>query len=208
MASQRKSSPTNPRASIGRWAGLCLIILAFYILIRLFQDPISHEIRYANHRTQSQSVLTPTNTEFALTIDKIGASAQIIQSVDPNNSQQYQYALRDGVAHARGTSLPGHGGNIFLFAHSSADLLTAERYNSVFYLMHHLEEGDQIKVWYKGQQYDYYVTEKQVVSPRDTQYLGNTYTDETLTLMTCWPPGTTFKRLIILARPRSSLNFP
>ena len=97
--------------------------------------------------------------------------------------------------------MPGEGGNIFLFAHSSADLLTAERYNSIFYLIHHLESGDKIRVWYEGEEYIYAVTAKHLVSPSDTQYLTKPSKVETLTLMTCWPPGTTYKRLILIAEP-------
>jgi sortase A len=145
------------------------------------------------------SPVSPPNTDFALTIDKIGASSAIIAGVNPYDSAVYQRALRSGIAHAQGTSVPGQGANIFLFAHSSADLLTAERYNSVFYLIHHLEPGDTIKVWHEDKEYRYAVAEKHLVTPDNTQYLTQTGQVETLTLMTCWPPGTTYKRLLITA---------
>lgn len=180
--------------------GFGLILVAGVILFRLFSDPIQQEVRYALRDTSSTgSSLTPVNTDFGLVIAKIGATAAIVENVDPSNSAIYQRALRDGVAHAKGTALPGEGGNIFLFAHSSADLLTAARYNSVFYLIHHLELGDQISVWYQGREYQYSVSAKHLVSASDTQYLSRQTKNETLTLMTCWPPGTTYKRLIIIA---------
>jgi LPXTG-site transpeptidase (sortase) family protein len=97
--------------------------------------------------------------------------------------------------------LPGEGGNIFIFAHSSTDILIAARYNSVFYLLHHLESGDLIKLWYQDHEYLYSVTDKLYVSPQDTKYLTATPATETLTLMTCWPPGTSLKRLIVIAKP-------
>lgn len=200
MASRTKKPKTNPLAFIVKGIGIGLVILSFIILARLFQDPLTHEITYAVSKVKDVEVLVPPNTDFAIVIDKIGASASIVKSVDPYNSQVYQRALRDGVAHAKGTKLPGEGGNIFLFAHSSADLLTAERYNSVFYLMHHLVVGDVIKVWKDGVEYDYAVTEKLFVSPSDTKYLTLKSTSEQLTLMTCWPPGTTLKRLIVIAK--------
>lgn len=192
------SSVTN-KYTIG--LGIGLIIFASYILLRLFRDPVKQELRYAASTFSEEAKLSPPNTDFALTIDKIGASSAIVGGVDPFNSLVYQKALSLGVAHALGTKRPGEGGNIFLFAHSSADLLTSERYNSVFYLMHHLEPGDIIRVWYQGTQYDYAVTDKKLVSAGDIQYLNKKTNQEQLTLMTCWPPGTTLKRLIIVAKP-------
>lgn len=200
MASQKTKSKSNPVEYVIKGIGIGLVLLAFYILVRLFQDPLSHEITYIMSSVKDgEELLAPPNTNFAIVIDKIGASSNIVQAVDPDNSSAYQLALRDGVAHAKGTNLPGEEGNIFLFAHSSADLLTAERYNSVFYLMHHLVEGDIIKVWRDDIEYKFAVREKLFVSPSDTKYLTAKSATEQLTLMTCWPPGTTLKRLIIIA---------
>lgn len=201
MASHAKKNKTHVVTHLMNGIGIGLILLSFFVLARLFHDPLTQEIKYAVSTIKEEKSLTPPNTDFAITIDKIGASSAIVKGIDPYNSQLYQRALRDGVAHAKGTKLPGEGGNIFLFAHSSAYLLTAERYNSIFYLMHHLEVGDIIKVWSEGKEYDYAVSEKKFVAPSDTEYLTTKTSVEQLTLMTCWPPGTTLKRLIIIAKP-------
>lgn len=203
MASSPKLTKNNHRPAYVTGLGIGLILVAGVILFRLFSDPIKQEVRYALRNTISgeDRNLNPANTDFSLVIDKIGATAPVVESVDPYDSAIYQRALRDGVAHAKGTALPGEGGNIFLFAHSSADLLTAARYNSVFYLIHHLELGDQISVWYQGGERQYTVSAKRLVSASDTQYLTEQTQRETLTLMTCWPPGTTYKRLIVIAQP-------
>lgn len=200
MASRAKNPPTNHGRSLSLGIGIGLLVFGGYILARLFHDPLKQEVRYAVSSAKSAPSLQPPSTQFALVIDKLGASSVIVEGVDPYNGREYQRALKDGVAHAKGTGLPGQGGNIFLFAHSSADLLTAERYNSVFYLMHHLVPGDPIKVWYQDQEYTYAVSDKRLVSPTDLSYLTSTAPTETLTLMTCWPPGTTLKRLIIIAK--------
>jgi sortase A len=198
--------PSHVKENLLKGIGIGLIIFSGFILYRLFNDPIKQEVGYQLRQNRTEeNALVPPNTDFALIIPKIGASSSIIQDVSPYNSQEYQLALRDGVAHAEGTKLPGEGGNIFLFAHSSADLLTAERYNSIFYLMHHLENGDEIKVWYKNNEYRYTIAEKHLVAPTDTKYLTAQSNSETLTLMTCWPPGTTYKRLIIVAKPAQTL---
>lgn len=186
---------------ITRFLGYLLIVMAVIVLINLFILPIRHEVTYQVDQITNSTPepLTPPDPNFSIVVDKIGATSRIIEAVDPNNSVIYQEALARGVAHALGTSLPGNGGNIFLFAHSSADILNASRFNSVFYLMHHLGDGDEIKIWYQGQVYRYRVTKKVVVSPTDLSYMESNKGPEILTLMTCYPPGTTLKRLIVQA---------
>lgn len=207
MASRAKKPKPKPAKSNGAnhfviGLGIGLVLVSGFIFAQLFHDPLSQEVGYLIRQTSdSKEALAPPNTEFALVIDKIGAVAPIIREVDPLDPRIYQRALKDGVAHAQGTSLPGEKGNIFLFAHSSADLLTATSYNSVFYLLHHLEEGDEIKLYYQDREYRYLVTAKAKVDATAVSYLQNGSKEPTLTLMTCWPPGTTYKRLVVIAKP-------
>lgn len=202
MASSKSRKTTKLSSNFITGIGVGLILLSLYLLVRLFHDPVRQEFNYVLRRTSSTQALLPVNTDFSLVIDKLGATSRIIQDVDPGDSREYQVALKSGIAHAQGTGLPGQGRNIFLFAHSSADLLTAERYNSVFYLMHHLVSGDQIRVWYQGREYNYEVVERLIVNPSQTEYLTSAKTPggETLTLMTCWPPGTLLKRQLVIAQ--------
>ena len=189
---------------IPKLLGILLLLGGSVILGKLFFVPLSQEIIYfTNHRSQNDSTseLQPPNTDYAIVIPKIGAAAPIVKDVDPLDSIIYQKALTKGVAHAKGTANPGENGSIFLFAHSSADLFTASKYNSVFYLVHHLDDGDEIKLWYQGKEYRYQVIQKNYVNPTEVYYLNKKSSVETLILMTCWPPGTTYNRLIIVAKP-------
>jgi len=187
--------------SIKAIAGILLVGIACYLLARLFADPVRQELSYYTRATSSSEIseLIPPNHDFSLVIEKIRATSVIVVNIDPFNPTLYQQALTKGIAHAKGTAMPGEGKNIFLFSHSSSDLMTALRYNSVFYLLHHLEAGDEIKVWYLGDLHKYVVSEKKIVLPSETQYLSNFESSETLTLMTCYPPGTALRRLIIVA---------
>lgn len=180
--------------------GLVMVIFSSYLLVRIFRDPVKNEIKYSMHTKARADNLSPANTDFSILISKLGITSPIIKGVDAFDSKEYQLALSKGIAHAIGTKLPGEGGNIFLFAHSSADLFTAERYNSVFYLIHHLDKGDTVDIWYEGRQYKYEVKQKEFVSPGSTAILTRIMPSETLTLMTCWPPGTTLSRLIVTAK--------
>ncbi len=183
--------------------GIGLILFAVIVLGGTFLPIISHEIDYDISRINSPTdikVITPIDTDFGIVIPKIGANAHITKNVDPFNSPEYQIALSKGVAHAQGTVLPGERGNIFLFSHSSSDFLNATKYNSIFYLLSKLEKEDKVQIFYKQKEYKYIVSDKKIVDSDAIDYLSSKSEDETLTLMTCWPPGTSLKRLIIQAR--------
>ena len=109
------------------------------------------------------------------------------------------------MAHAAGTVFPGVAGNIYLFAHSTDAFWNVGRYNAIFYLLKNLEKGDEIDIFFMGVRHIYKVTEKLTVNPGEIRYLTATLPYEQLTLQTCWPPGTTLKRLIILARPEKDI---
>lgn len=183
--------------------GLILLAAGVLLTAYIFWPVAKEEVRYQLTRTQGKPTneLAPPNKDFAIVINKISATAPVINSVDPFSPALYQQALSQGVAHAAGTALPGEGSNIFLFAHSSADLGLATRYNSVFYLLHKLEPADEITLWYQEKQYLYEVTEKIIAKPTALNYLKPT-DSESLTLMTCWPPGTTYERLLVVAKPK------
>ncbi len=142
---------------------------------------------------------TPADPTFSLIIEKIGANSKVIANVDPNNEKAYLEALKLGVAHAAGTALPGDRGNMYLFAHSTDAPINISRYNAVFYLLRELVPGDRVVVVANGWRYDYVVTGKHIAEPSDIHWLTEKTAEPVLTLQTCWPPGTTLKRLIVRA---------
>ncbi|OGG15438.1 hypothetical protein A3D77_03000 [Candidatus Gottesmanbacteria bacterium RIFCSPHIGHO2_02_FULL_39_11] len=145
--------------------------------------------------------LEPVSAKFGIIIPKIGANAPIAPNIDAGNPDIYLAALKKGVAHAAGTVFPGVTGNIYLFAHSTDNFWNVGRYNAIFYLLKELEKGDEVDLFLNGKRHIYRVTNKLVVDPTEIEYLTRQTNYEQLTLQTCWPPGTTFKRLIILAVP-------
>lgn len=150
--------------------------------------------------SMSGPTITPVDTQFGIVIEKINANARVIANVNPANEKEYSKALSQGVAHAAGTNFPGETGNIYLFSHSTDASWNIVRFNAVFYLLRELEKGDRIIVFFADRRYDYIVFDKQVVEPNDVSYLTNKYEDSVLTLQTCDPPGTLFKRLIVRAK--------
>lgn len=149
--------------------------------------------------------LSPVSAQFGIVIPKIGANAPIFPNVDPADPDVYLSVLKQGVAHAAGTVFPGVNGNIYLFAHSTDAFWNVGRYNAIFYLIKELENGDEIDVFFNGVRHIYRVVNKLVVDPSEVRYLTEQTPYEQLTLQTCWPPGTTVKRLIVLARAERDL---
>ena len=144
-------------------------------------------------------ILTPEDPNFSIIVPKIGANAKILPNIDASDENIYLNALNKGVAHTLGTAFPGEGGHIFLFAHSTNYFWNVATYNAIFYLLYKLEKNDEINLFYQGQRYVYRVIGRETVDPSQVQYLTRKTNREFLTLQTCWPPGTTLKRLLIFA---------
>lgn len=202
-----------PAKKIVNVFSLLIIFLGIGILLLTFGSPLFYEVQYQANKTITSSVrqeqkikkLVPVNTDFSIVIPEINANAPIFPNVNPYDEKEFSSVLKKGVAHAKGTSFPGNGKNIYLFAHSTDAFFNVGRYNAVFYLIGKLENGDEIDIYYREGLFKYKVFEKKIVSPEAVNYLeiGN---EEILTLQTCYPPGTTLKRLIVRASLLETLN--
>jgi sortase A len=187
------------------FTGLSLLFLIFWPVVKVELkynfDQISH-VKYVVDGEQLSSFekpLTPVNTDFSIIIPKIDAVAPIVDNVDPQNQTEYLKALKMGVAHAKGTAYPGGAGNVYLFAHSTDAFYNVGKYNAVFYLLGKLTKGDEVFIYYQGEKIKYLVDLVKVVGPKEIQYLAGNSDQKTLTLQTCYPPGTTIDRLIVIA---------
>lgn len=199
MLSSEKGK-SNRFSSILISSGVVLIGVGVLIFAATFYPVAREEIKYTVSPKKINKEIIPVDPDFGIVIPKIEANAKIVANVDPYNEKEYQWALTKGVAQAKGTATPGHVGNVFLFAHSSDNWYNANRYNAVFYLLTKLEKGDKIYLYYKGQKYTYEVYDKKFADPKNVQYLKPFGAETTVTLMTCWPPGTTLQRLLIFGK--------
>lgn len=155
---------------------------------------------------QKEKVVIPEEYErFQLEIPAIGLNTHVTPNVDTENEDDYTKALKAGVAHAKGTTFPGekstHTKTTFIFGHSTNGIWNIERYNALFYDIKLLKPGDEVVVWFWGKKHMYKVTEQKVVDTNDVSFLAPQTEKEQLILQTCWPPGTTFKRLLVFAEP-------
>lgn len=143
------------------------------------------------------------NTSFSIVIPKIGAKAGVTANVYTEDERSYLEALKSGVAHAAGTVFPGMEGTIFLFAHSTDAPINFARYNAVFYLLREMLPEDDIFIFFNNKFYPYKVIERKVVESDDISWIADAQSHgQRLVLQTCWPPGTTVKRLLVIAEPQ------
>jgi LPXTG-site transpeptidase (sortase) family protein len=181
-------------------SGFVLLTIALAIPVSTFAPVFKAEVNYQLNKKNTEPVeVIPVNPEFSIIIPKINANALVIKNVDPFDSKIYQQALTRGVAHAKGTSTPDKSGNTFIFAHSAGNWYQANQFNAVFYLLNKLETGDEIIVYYQSQKYTYTVQETKLIKGDELNYMESTTNQKQLTLMTCWPPGTTLKRLVVIS---------
>jgi len=146
-----------------------------------------------------QTKVTPA-TYFTIDIPKIGALSKVEVNVDASNKTEYKKVLKNGIAHAKGTMLPGMNGGITLFAHSTDILANVGRFNAVFYRLDELKQGDEVVVWFLGERHVYQVEGIQVVEPENVEVFKRQEGVEKLYLVTCTPRGTTDKRLVVRAK--------
>lgn len=137
-----------------------------------------------------------TDTTFNIKIPKIDVEAPILVGIDPTNKEAYDSSLNNGVALMQGSSLPGMKGNIFIYGHSSSTV--SSPYEKIFASLNDLGSKDEINIYYKGRDLIYAVVEKKIIDKDDFSVLQPT-TEETLTLMTCWPIGTSKQRLVVVS---------
>jgi len=195
--------------------GVYLILLSLILFIVVFYPLVISELKFTllkpnenvkviieNKEPENVKAkkyyVKPTDSEFGIVIPKIGANSAVVANVSPYDSKIYQTALTKGVAHAEGTVFPGQVGNTFIFSHSSVNVYDANRYNSVFYLLRKLSADDNFYLTYQETVYKYKVFDKKIVEATEIDYLNPNTQKKQATLMTCWPPGTTLKRLVIL----------
>ncbi len=150
--------------------------------------------------------LSPQNlTDQAIdeTKNKIVSSYEItIPSLKINNAfvSTTDYDLSDHLVQYFGTALPGEKGTSVVFGHSTIpSWFDPTDYKTIFATLHTIKSGDEIFVKVGDKEYKYKVFSMVVTTPDDVNILSQSYDNSYLTLVTCTPPGTIWKRLVVRA---------
>ncbi len=130
--------------------------------------------------------------EFFVTIPEVGIERARVK-VDSET-------FDDWLALYPGSALPGEQGNVFISGHSVLPkFYDPDNYKTIFSTIHNLEQGDKIIAEVEGVEYTYVIKSKRIVDPKDVSVIKPPAEGRYLSLLTCNPPGTVLKRLIILA---------
>lgn len=138
--------------------------------------------------------------ESRLIIPKINVDIPVDYTVTATDDATVQVALRNAAVHYKlpgADSLPGQFGNTSILGHSSNDVFAQGNQKFALVLADHLEPGDVFYLHYNSIRYTYKVTEKKVINPNQIGELQLGYEKPMATLITCTPPGTALKRLLV-----------
>ncbi len=109
--------------------------------------------------------------------------------------------LSKSLVHYQPQTLPGQYGNSVIFGHSTLpQLYNKKDYKTIFTYLPSLEKGDLIEVRINEVTYQYQVYDMFVVNPDEVWVLNQQKDGSYLTLITCVPPGTYLKRLVVKAK--------
>lgn len=162
------------------------------------QTPISYQTTVIKADPKSTALVSlPTIENNTIYIPAINVTAPVSWHI-PNEDAALTAGLEQGVIQLEGTALPGTVGNVFITGHSSNFVWAKGAYNQIFALLHNLVNGDKVYLRYNGVTYQYQVSGSEIVKPDNLSVLNQTQ-QSILTLMTCTPVGTNYRRLIITA---------
>ncbi len=130
---------------------------------------------------------------YFLSIPKLGIANAFVSTVNTDLSVH--------LVHLGGTALPPEKGTAIIFGHSTLpQLFNPNNYRTIFADAYKLQIGDEIVASINNVTYRYKIFSIIVVDPDDTSVLAQNTDDSYLSLITCTPPGTIWKRLIVQSR--------
>lgn len=197
----------NQPKPLERWRPLISAVLVglAYLAITYNEVAIAQVKQYISPGAAlTTPVIVDPTTEVAigkepkLIVPKINVDIPVVYDVTTFDETAIQQGLERGVVHYGNTALPGQIGNNVIVGHSSNNFLNTGKYKFAFVLLNRLEEGDNIILHYKGTRYIYRVFNKEIIQPNDFRLVQPT-TKPVVTLITCDPPGTNWRRLVVQA---------
>jgi LPXTG-site transpeptidase (sortase) family protein len=147
-----------------------------------------------------ENLLEETNEPkyFYLSIPKLRIENAIVETNSNNLSPV------DRLGHYKGSALPGQTGNALIYGHSVLPWFYNPRnYKTIFSTLDKLALGDELIITYNNVESRYKVEYEEVEKPKNIdpleEYKPSYLNTQTVTLMTCWPPGTKSKRYMVRA---------
>lgn len=146
---------------------------------------------FPNYKSNQNGV--PKISSYNISIPKLKIKDAYVTTIDND--------LDNHLVNYIGTAIPPDNGTAVIYGHSSLpQLFNPKNYKTIFATLHNIKVGDEIYVNASGISYRYKIFSITIVEPEDTSIFTQDYNNSYLTLVTCTPPGTTWKRLIVKSR--------
>lgn len=140
-----------------------------------------------------QMQVTAQLSKYYLSIPKLGITNAEVSTTDN--------LVDEHLVHFPGSALPPNKGNAAIFGHSTLpQWFDPTDYKAIFATVHTLQTGDTINLTVNNQVYTYKVVDLSIVEPEQTSYFPQDTDASYITIVTCTPPGTIWKRLLIKAK--------
>jgi sortase A len=190
-----------------------IIVLVIGVLYQYNQVIAAHVVAYmspGNAEVNSISDLDPTITVAThqtptVMIPKINVEVPVTFGAK-TDVQSMNAAMTNGVANFSipgASAKPGQIGNFVISGHSGGDPWQRSDYKFIFSGLPRLAVGDMIYMDYEGTRYAYKMTGTMIVDPSDVNSLRKIASDNAgkpmITLLTCYPLGTSKQRYIVYA---------
>lgn len=178
-------------------------LVVLFLLFGFFNERFVAPFITPSKQVSSTPIIIDSTSTVAsgppkIIIPKINVEIPVIYNKNSTDEATIQKDLEKGVAHYSTTSNPGELGNTVIFGHSSNNIFNPGKYKFAFVLLSRLENGDTFYLTKNNKRYAYKVFSKKVVDPTDVSVLGDTSKKASATLITCDPPGTSLKRLVVV----------
>lgn len=153
--------------------------------------------------SESLTITSGVNEEvpdtFLLTIPKLNIKEASVETNSVNLSPD------ERLGHFRGSAIPGDIGTTFIYGHSAAPLFfSPNNYKTIFSTLPNLTVGDEFSIGINAVTYRYEVTETKILNPAEVAPLKDygleTGSSSSVVLMTCYPPGLTTSRLLVIGK--------
>ncbi|MFC1790150.1 sortase [Patescibacteria group bacterium] len=153
----------------------------------------SYQPNYWFSESPALPIIGSKITHYNLSISILGINQAVVEIGGED--------LGKSMVHYPGTVHPGQRGNAVIFCHSVLpQFFNPQNYKTICSTLPTLEIGDEITIYYDGILYTYQVFKMFEVQPKDISVLEPDMTGEYLTMITCVPPGTYLRRLIVKSR--------
>lgn len=158
------------------------------------KSPLSGQSQFIdlNGQPSVNSDRPVSEEEYLLAIPSLGIKGATVKAnTDDLTKSLIQYQQ---------TAFPGEPGAPVIFGHSTLpQFFNQTNYLTIFSTLPSIKLGDDIFVDYAGVKYTYRVSKMYEVKPNEFWVLRQDYSQKTLKLITCVPPGTKLRRLVVEA---------